>query len=126
MATFRTLEPSFSGALRFIPYRGSFTRGIIASSYTPFAGGIDEATGMYREFYAPHPFVRVADESPDVKQVVNTNRCLVHLTVHDGMLLAVSVIDNLLKGAAGQAVQNMNLMFGLEEDAGLRLKPTAF
>lgn len=125
-ATFRAIGQGFAGAVRLIPYRGSFTRGLIASSYTPFAGSIDDALGLYREFYASHPFVRIVDEAPDVKQVVNTNRCLVHLTSHGGMLLAVSVIDNLLKGAAGQAVQNMNLLFGLDEEAGLKLKPTAF
>ena len=119
-----TLE-SFHGkksTVNFIPYRGNFTRGIIANVYTKFEGTIEEAKALYRNYYAEHPFTHISDLPVDVKQVVNTNKCLISLEVHDGNLLITSVIDNLTKGAAGQAVQNMNLMFGLDEKMGLGLK----
>ena len=119
-----TLE-SFHGKkpiVNFIPYRGNFTRGIIANVYTKFEGTIEEAKKLYRNYYAEHPFTHVSDSPVDVKQVVNTNKCLISLEVHEGNLLITSVIDNLTKGAAGQAVQNMNLMFGLDEKMGLGLK----
>ncbi len=108
--------------VNFIPYRGTFTRGIMANVYTKFAGTLEEAKTLYRNYYAEHPFTHISDSPVDVKQVVNTNKCLISLEVHDGNLLITSVIDNLTKGASGQAVQNMNLMFGLDETAGLRLK----
>jgi N-acetyl-gamma-glutamyl-phosphate reductase len=116
---------SFQGAkptVNFIPYRGTFTRGIMANVYTKFSGTLEEAKTLYRNYYAEHPFTYISDAPVDVKQVVNTNKCLISLEVHEGNLLITSVIDNLTKGASGQAVQNMNLMFGLEETAGLRLK----
>ncbi len=116
---------SFQGAkptVNFIPYRGTFTRGIMANVYTKFSGMLEEAKTLYRNYYAEHPFTHISDSPVDVKQVVNTNKCLISLEVHDGNLLITSVIDNLTKGASGQAVQNMNLMFGLDEMAGLRLK----
>lgn len=122
----RSFEPAFDGAVNFIPYRGDFTRGIIASVYTDFEGTLEDAQRIYKEFYATAAFTHVSDNPISLKQVVNTNKCLVHLTVHEGKLLIMSVIDNLLKGASGQAVQNMNLMCGLPETAGLRLKPAAF
>jgi len=115
----------FQGAkptVNFIPYRGTFTRGIMANVYTKFAGTLEEAKTLYRNYYAEHPFTHTSDLPVDVKQVINTNKCLISLEVHDGNLLITSVIDNLTKGASGQAVQNMNLMFGLDETAGLRLK----
>ncbi|GAB3970621.1 N-acetyl-gamma-glutamyl-phosphate reductase [Spirosoma terrae] len=121
-----SLDPDFSHAINFIPYRGDFTRGIMANVYMPFSGTIEEARELYKSFYANHPFTHVSETPVDVKQVVNTNKCLLHLELHDGQLLITSVIDNLTKGAAGQAVQNMNLVFGLPEDAGLRLKSVAF
>jgi N-acetyl-gamma-glutamyl-phosphate reductase len=120
---------SFQGAkptVNFIPYRGTFTRGIMANVYTKFAGTLEEAKTLYRNYYAEHPFTHISDAPVDVKQVVNTNKCLISLEVHEGNLLITSVIDNLTKGASGQAVQNMNLMFGLEETAGLRLKSVGF
>lgn len=120
------LDPDFNQAINFIPYRGDYTRGIIANVYTPFAGTYEEAKELYRAFYANHPFTHLSDVPVDVKQVVNTNKCLLHLEVHDGQLLITSVIDNLTKGASGQAVQNMNLVFGLPEDTALRLKAVAF
>jgi N-acetyl-gamma-glutamyl-phosphate reductase len=121
-----TLDPAFNHAINFIPYRGDFTRGIMANVYTPFAGTLDEAKALYKTYYANHPFTHVSDTAVDVKQVVNTNKCFLHLELHDGQLLITSVIDNLTKGAAGQAVQNLNLVFGLPEDTGLRLKSVAF
>ena len=116
---------SFQGAkptVNFIPYRGTFTRGIMANVYTKFSGTLEEAKTLYQNYYAEHPFTHTSDIPVDVKQVVNTNKCLISLEVHEGNLLITSVIDNLTKGASGQAVQNMNLMFGLEETAGLKLK----
>ncbi|GAB4026811.1 N-acetyl-gamma-glutamyl-phosphate reductase [Spirosoma koreense] len=120
------LEPDFNSAINFVPYRGDFTRGIMANVYTPYSGTVEEAKQLYRSYYESHPFTHLSDAPVDVKQVVNTNKCLLHLEVHDGQLLITSVIDNLTKGASGQAVQNMNLVFGLPEDAGLRLKAVAF
>jgi N-acetyl-gamma-glutamyl-phosphate reductase len=119
-------DPEFNAPIHFVPYRGDFTRGIMANVYTPFAGTLDEANDLYKRFYAEHPFTHVSDAPIDLKQVVNTNKCLLHLEVHDGQLLITSVIDNLVKGAAGQAVQNFNLVAGLPEDTGLRLKAVAF
>ena len=116
---------SFQGAkptVNFIPYRGTFTRGIMANAYTKFSGPLEEAKTLYQNSYAEHPFTHISDSPVDVKQVVNTNKCLISLEVHEGNLLITSIIDNLTKGASGQAVQNMNLMFGLDETVGLRLK----
>ncbi|GAB3499346.1 N-acetyl-gamma-glutamyl-phosphate reductase [Spirosoma knui] len=121
-----TLDPDFNQAINFVPYRGDFTRGIMANVYTPFDGTREEAKELYRAYYEGHPFTHLSDAPIDVKQVVNTNKCLLHLELHDGQLLITSVIDNLTKGASGHAVQNMNLVFGLPEDSGLRLKPVAF
>ncbi len=112
--------------VNFIPYRGTFTRGIMANVYTKFAGTLEEAETLYRNYYAEHPFTHLSDSPVDVKQVVNTNKCLIHLEVHDGNLLITSIIDNLTKGASGQAVLNMNLMFGLDEKMGLGLKSVGF
>jgi N-acetyl-gamma-glutamyl-phosphate reductase len=121
-----TLQPGFSAPVRFIPYRGNFTRGILASCYTTCGVPLDEIRQLYTRYYAPHPFTHLSPEPVDIKQVVNTNKCLLHLEQHEDQLLITSVIDNLTKGASGQAVQNMNLMFGLDEETGLRLKPVAF
>ena len=120
------LDPDFTHAINFVPYRGDYTRGIMANVYTPFSGTQVEATELYRTYYADHPFTHLSDAPIDVKQVVNTNKCFLHLELHEGQLLITSVIDNLTKGASGQAVQNMNLIFGLPEDMGLRLKAVAF
>lgn len=122
----KSLQPDFSKAIQFIPYRGDFTRGIMANVYTTFDGTLEEAQGLFDTYYASHPFTHRSASPVDVKQVVNTNKCLIHLEKHDDQLLITSVIDNLTKGASGQAVQNMNLIFGLPEDSGLRLKPVAF
>ncbi|MDR2040795.1 MAG: N-acetyl-gamma-glutamyl-phosphate reductase [Tannerella sp.] len=120
------LQPGFRNALRFIPVRGNFSRGIFATVYTKCTLTEDQAQTLYKDFYAAHPFTFVTGKSPDLKQVVNTNKCLLHLQKVGDILLITSVTDNLLKGASGQAVHNMNLMFGLDEQAGLHLKPSAF
>ena len=114
--------------VNFVPLRGDFTRGIFASVYTKAAEGMteEEYRKLYDDYYAASPFVFHSDESISMKEVVNTNKGLLHVELHDGYVHRASAIDNLVKGAAGQAVQNMNLMFGLPEDTGLRLKPSAF
>lgn len=112
--------------LNFIPQRGNFTRGILAAIYLESDLTLEEATNIYEDFYADHPFTHVSKKNIDLKQVVNTNKALVHLEKHGNKLLIISMIDNLLKGASGHAVQNMNLMFGIEETTGLRLKAAAF
>lgn len=120
------LQPSFEGAIDFIPYRGDFPRGIFATEVITCDAPEEEIADLYRDFYSDAPFTHYVDRAVDLKQVVNTNKCLIHAERHGNKLLVTSVIDNLLKGASGQAVQNMNLMFELEEDAGLRLKALAF
>lgn len=120
------LQPSFEGVIDFIPYRGDFPRGIFATEVITCDAPEEEIADLYRDFYSDAPFTHYVDRAVDLKQVVNTNKCLIHAERHGNKLLVTSVIDNLLKGASGQAVQNMNLMFELEEDAGLRLKPLAF
>jgi len=120
------LQAGFDKAVNFVPYRGDYTRGIMANVYTAFTGSLEEAKSIYKSYYASHPFTHVSDAPIDLKQVVNTNKCFINLEVHDGQLLITSIIDNLTKGASGQAVQNMNLLFDLPEDAGLRLKAPAF
>jgi N-acetyl-gamma-glutamyl-phosphate reductase len=119
-------QHGFNAPLHFIPVRGGFTRGILASVYTPTQFAHDEAVELYRAWYEPHPFTHVVSQQPDLKMVVGTNRAAVHVLVHEGMLLATVAIDNLLKGAAGQAVQNMNLSCGLDESAGLQLRAIAY
>ena len=112
--------------LYFIPWRGDFTRGIFSSACTFFDGSLEEANQLFEGFYRSHPFTHVSREPIDLKQVVNTNKCLLFLEQQDNQLVIHAAIDNLLKGACGQAVQNMNLMFGLEETSGLKLKATYF
>lgn len=120
------LQSGFNKEINFIPYRGDFARGIMANVYTKFSGTIEEALALYQNYYDSHPFTHVSTQDIDLKQVVNTNKCLIQLQKHEGNLLITSEIDNLTKGASGQAVQNMNLLFGLPETAGLRLKAAAF
>ena len=124
--SFVQLDNRFSEALRFIPYRGSFTRGIITTSYFSCDAAIEIVRDYYASYYADHPFTHVVDSNPDLKQVVNTNKALVYLEKHDDQLMVISVIDNLLKGASGQAVQNMNIMYGLDETMGIKLKSISF
>ena len=125
-ATIRGLQPSFEGEIDFVPVRGDFARGILASVYTEYDGSVEEAVAMYKDYYKDAAFTFVSDKPVDLKQVVNTNKCLLHVEKHGSKLLITSVIDNLLNGASGQAVQNMNLIFGLDETAGLKLKASAF
>jgi N-acetyl-gamma-glutamyl-phosphate reductase len=125
MQSIGSLQPAFK-PLNFIPWRGDFTRGIFATSYTHCDLSLAEANELYLNYYATHLFTIVSKEMIDLKQVVNTNKCLVHLEKANDKLIIHSAIDNLLKGASGQAVQNMNLMFGLNEDEGLRLKANYF
>jgi N-acetyl-gamma-glutamyl-phosphate reductase len=120
------LQQDFCAPVHFIPQRGDYTRGILSALYLDSALSHAEATDLYMEYYRQHPFTHVSEKNTDLKQVVNTNKCFIYLEKHENQLFVVSVIDNLLKGASGQAVQNMNLMFGLEETAGLRLKAAAF
>ncbi len=110
----------------FLPVRGNFTRGIFATCYTKFEGSLDEAQELFENYYAQTPFTQVSTAPVHLKQVVNTNNGVIHLHKHQNHLLITSVIDNLLKGASGQAVQNMNLMFGFEESTGLKLKSSYF
>lgn len=120
------LQSGFNQEINFIPVRGDFARGIFASMYTDFEGNLEEAEAIYEAYYKNAAFTFVTGKNVDLKQVINTNKCLLHLEKHGKKLLVLSVIDNLLKGASGQAVQNMNLMFGLDEKTGLCLKPVAF
>lgn len=122
----RRLEPSFDKAVNFVPMRGDFTRGILASVYTACPLDEEAARKLYADYYAAAAFTHATTRSIDLKQVVNTNKALVGVSKYGDKLHIVSVIDNLLKGASGQAVQNMNLMFGLDETTGLRLKASAF
>lgn len=121
-------EVSFEPIVNFVPLRGDFTRGIFASAYTRAAEGMtqEDYRKLYVDYYAESPFVFHSNEGISMKEVVNTNKGLVHVELHDGYVHIASCIDNLVKGAAGQAVQNMNIMFDLPEDTGLRLKPSAF
>ena len=114
--------------VNFVPLRGDFARGIFASVYTRAAEGMsqEDYQKIFEDYYAASPFVFHSEDGISMKEVVNTNKGLVHVELHDGYVHIASCIDNLVKGAAGQAVQNMNLMFGLPEDSGLRLKPSAF
>ncbi len=122
----RSLMPTFDKDINFIPYRGDFSRGIIASIYTDSDLSLEQATELYKEYYKDAAFTFVSDKNIHLKQVVNTNKCIVSLEKHGDKLLIMSAIDNLLKGASGQAVQNMNLMMGIDEKTGLKLKPCGF
>lgn len=120
------LQPDFCNEIDFIPYRGDFARGIFATAVVKVENLQEDVVQRFKDFYAEAPFTHYVDKAIDMKQVVNTNKCLVHVDLFDGKILVTACIDNLLKGASGQAVQNMNLMFGLEETTGLCLKPLAF
>jgi len=122
----KLLQSNFNSDINFMPNRGNFSRGIFATLYTKFDGSLEAAKKLYSEFYKEAKFTFISDEEIHLKQVVNTNKCILHLHKHEGKLLITSIIDNLLKGASGQAVQNMNLMFGFEESEGLKLKANYF
>ena len=113
-------------AIDFIPYRGDFARGIFCTAVVKTKAPVEDIVEAYKDFYAQAAFTHYSDKAIDLKQVVNTNKALVHCEKYGDKLLVTSAIDNLLKGAVGQAVQNMNLMYGLDETAGLRLKASAF
>lgn len=120
------LQANFGEDINFIPVRGNFTRGIFVSTYLNYEGTIEDAEKLYKDYYKDSPFTVISDKNIDLKQVVNTNKCVLHLEKHGNKLLILSCIDNLVKGASGQAVHNMNLIFGLEETVGLNLKASAF
>ena len=120
------LQSSFNKDIHFVPYRGNFTRGIFCTIMVKNKVAIEELTQLYVDYYAKDSFTHITPDNIDLKQVVNTNKCLIHLEKHGDMLLITSCIDNLLKGASGQAVHNMNLLFNLEETTGLNLKATAY
>ncbi len=122
----RQCQPNFGSGINFLPLRGNFTRGIFASLYMSCPLEIEVIQRLYATFYDTHPFVHILSNNPALKQVVNTNKCYLFLEKYEGKLLVISTIDNLIKGASGQAIQNMNLMFGLTETTGLQLKGSAF
>lgn len=122
----KQLQPAFSGSINFVPWRGDFTRGIFVSSIITTDKSVEELVSIYSDFYKDHPFTVVSKQTLDLKQVVNTNKCVISLEKEGDKLVVHSAIDNLLKGASGQAVQNMNIMFGLGETAGLKLKSGVF
>ena len=124
--TVQELSPGYGGRVLFIPQRGCFARGIFATAYAQCDKSLEEVQRIYADYYRDAAFTHVVTKSPDMKQVVNTNKAVVYVEKYEDQLLMISCIDNLLKGAVGQAVQNMNLMFGNEETDGLHLKASAF
>ncbi|MGF6846707.1 N-acetyl-gamma-glutamyl-phosphate reductase [Chitinophaga sp. W3I9] len=120
------LQPGFNGEVNFVPVRGDYPRGIWVTSYLQTDLSLEDAVKLYKDFYTGHPFTHVSDKQIDLKQVVNTNKCLIQLEKTGNKLVIHSIEDNLLKGASGQAVQNMNLMCGLDETSGLKLKSIVF
>ena len=121
---YKTIEKKYN--INFIPIRGNFSRGIFCTSYIKTELDIDSIYKIYFDYYDDHPFTVVSNQEIHLKQVINTNKCLIHLKKVEGKLLITSIIDNLIKGASGQAIQNMNLMFGLDETTGLKLKSSIF
>ena len=119
-------QPDFEQEINFIPFRGNFTRGILTSIYMDTDLSESDLISFFKDYYEPYPFVHISDENIDLKQVVNTNKGLLHVEKHGNKAFILSAIDNLVKGASGQAVQNMNLVCGLDERSGLNLKPVAF
>ena len=124
--TLREVQGSLDVDIDFIPYRGDFARGIFCTAVIKTPAPVEDIIEAYKDFYADAAFTHYSDKPLDLKQVVNTNKALVHVEKYGNKLLVTSCIDNLLKGAVGQAVQDMNLMFGIDETAGLRLKASAF
>lgn len=124
--TLKSLQNSFNSEINLIPMRGCFSRGIFVAAYLDCPIALDEIKKLYEDYYDDHRFTFISDKMPDLKDVVNTNKCIIHLEKEGNKLLIISVIDNLLKGASGQAVHNMNLLFGLHERVGLQLKASAF
>jgi N-acetyl-gamma-glutamyl-phosphate reductase len=126
MLNLTSLQKGFDKTIHFIPQRGSFTRGILATVYTTCSLKEEEVRSLYADYFKNHPFVHISADGIDLKQVVNTNKCILHIHKKGDQVLITSIIDNLLKGASGQAVQNMNLLFGLKEETGLQLKASVF
>ncbi len=126
MQSIKQLQPDFDGSVDFIPYRGDFARGIFATLVVKCDIDIETLYKLYESYYERDSFTHIVNRPLDLKQVINTNKCLIHLEKHGDKLLITSIIDNLLKGASGTAVHNMNLLFGLAETVGLQLKPSAF
>ena len=124
--TLARLQPGNKSRINFIPMRGDFARGIFAVTTLDCPLSEEEVTKLYKDYYADAPFAVVNDNPIDLKQAVNTNKAVIHVEKHEGKLLVTCAEDNLLKGASGQAVQNMNIMLGLDQRTGLRLKPSAF
>ena len=124
--TVQELCPGYDGRVLFIPQRGCFARGIYVTAYAKCDAALEDVQKVYADYYADAAFTHFTTKSPDMKQVVNTNKAVVYVEKYQDQLLMICCIDNLLKGAVGQAVQNMNLMFGLDEKAGLGLKASAF
>lgn len=124
--TVHQLQSDFKSEINFMPNRGDFSRGIFATTYTKFDKSLEEAIKMYKVYYKDSAFTFVTNHNLFLKQVVNTNNCFIQLEKHGDKLLITSMIDNLLKGASGQAIQNMNLMCGVQEDTGLKLKANYF
>ncbi len=122
----KQLQASHNDAIFFIPNRGNFSKGIYATLYTKFSGTTEQVVNLFKEFYNDAKFTVISQTPISLKQVVNTNKCILHVEVKDGMVLITSIIDNLIKGASGQAIHNMNLMFGLDEKTGLNLKSSGF
>ena len=120
------LQAGYPNELLFVPNRGDFARGIFATLYTTVSDSLEDIVAKYEAYYAEQPFVTVTTTNINMKQVVQTNKCIISLMKKGNRLLITSVIDNLTKGASGQAIQNMNLLFGLDETTGLHLKPCGF
>lgn len=124
--TISELQPEYNDSVFFIPNRGDFPKGIYATIYTAFDGNSQQAVDLYKDYYKDDIFTTISDKPIHLKQVVNTNKCVLHIEVKQGMILVTSVIDNLIKGASGQAIHNMNLMLGLDQKTGLGLKANFF
>ncbi|WP_185857719.1 N-acetyl-gamma-glutamyl-phosphate reductase [Blattabacterium cuenoti] len=124
--TIHQIQKNFYSKIYFVPYRGNFSRGIITTLYTDSVLSLEKNQEIYEEYYKNHPFVMISDVNIDMKQVINTNKCILYLIKEKDQLIVISIIDNLIKGASGQAIQNMNLMFNLDETCGLRLKSVRF
>ncbi|WP_185861907.1 N-acetyl-gamma-glutamyl-phosphate reductase [Blattabacterium cuenoti] len=124
--TIHQVQNNFSSKVYFVPYRGNFSRGIITTIYTYSIFSLEKNKEIYKAFYKNHPFVNISDINIDVKQVINTNKCILYLIKDKDQLIIISIIDNLIKGASGQAIQNMNLIFNFDETCGLKLKSVRF
>jgi N-acetyl-gamma-glutamyl-phosphate reductase len=122
----KSLQSDFDYEINFVPYRGNFSRGILATVYTETDKSEQELKDLFKEYYKDASFTFVSDSPIDIKQVVNTNKSIMFVEKHGNKVVVTSIIDNLLKGASGQAVENMNIMFGIDPKAGLKLKTVAF